>query len=134
MGLGGGRLVEHKVQHIWQEQCEATRSLRDRYGVVAALDYLIGEKLQAFAETAVTKPEFARELPQFVIQARDIFSGEEIRHYLEHLARMAAIDEEQASDVTDDDFLRDDPEQLAAKRARFEQLKELLTATVLGTA
>jgi hypothetical protein len=45
---------------------------------------------------------------------------------------MAAIEDEQAAN-DDDDFLSDSPEQLAAKRARFVQLKELLTSTVLGT-
>jgi hypothetical protein len=30
---------------IWQEQCEATRTIRERFGVENALDYLVGEKL-----------------------------------------------------------------------------------------
>ena len=30
----------HKV---WQEQCEATRTIRERFGVKSALDYLVGE-------------------------------------------------------------------------------------------
>ena len=34
---------------IWQEQCEATRTIRERFGVENALDYLIGEKLLIFA-------------------------------------------------------------------------------------
>ena len=61
--------------------------------------------------------------------------GEEIRHYLDHLARMAAIEDEQAADENDDedDFLEDSAEQRAAKRTRFVQLRELLTSSVLGT-
>jgi hypothetical protein len=60
--------------------------------------------------------------------------GEEIRHYLDHLERMAAIEDEQAADENhDDDFLEDSAEQRAAKRTRFVQLRELLTSTVLGT-
>ena len=80
-------MTGHRFQDIWKEQCEAARSVRDRYGVVAALDYLIGEKLLNYAETAVTRPEFARELPRFVAGVRDMFSAEEIGHYLDHLER-----------------------------------------------
>jgi hypothetical protein len=80
----------------------------------------------------VTRPEFARELRRFVAEVRDIFNGEEIRHYLDHLERMAAIEDEQAPNEDEDDF-GDFPDQLAAKRARLAQLKELLTSTVLGT-
>jgi hypothetical protein len=72
-------------------------------------------------------------LPRFVAEVRDIFSGEEIRHYLDHLERMAEIENEQATDEDNSDLLKDSADQLAAKRARFAQLKELLTSTVLGT-
>jgi hypothetical protein len=130
-----GSMVEHKFQEIWKQQCVAARSVRVQHGTLFALDYLIGEKLLTFADTAVTRPEFARELPRFVAEVRDIFSGEEIRHYLDHLERLAAIEGEQAANENDDDdFLSDSPEQLAAKRARFAQLKKLLTSTVLGTS
>ena len=125
-------MVEYKFQDIWKQQCVAARSVRVQHGALSALDYLIGEKLLTYADTAVTRPEFARGLPRFVAEVRDIFSGEEIRHYLDHLERMAAIEDKQAAN-DDDDFLSDSPEQLAAKRARFVQLKELLTSTVLGT-
>ena len=30
---------------IWIEQCEATETIRERFGLQNALDYLIGEKL-----------------------------------------------------------------------------------------
>jgi hypothetical protein len=122
-----------KFQDIWKEQCVAARSVRVRHGTLSALDYLIGEKLLAYAEVAVTRPKFARELPRFVAEVRDIFNGEEIRHYLDHLERVAAMEDEQALDEDDDELPGDVPDQLAAKRARLAQLKELLTSTVLGT-
>jgi hypothetical protein len=130
-----GAMSDHRFQDVWKQQCEAARSIRVQHGILSALDYLIGEKLMIYADTAVTRPEFARELPRFVAEIRDIFSGEEIRHYLDHLARMAAIEDEQAADENDDedDFLEDSAEQRAAKRVRFAQLRELLTSTVLGT-
>jgi hypothetical protein len=127
-------MSDHRFQDVWKQQCDAARTIRIQHGILSALDYLIGEKLMTYAETAVTKPEFARELPRFVAEVRDIFSGEEIRHYLDHLERMAAIEDEQGADEShDDDFLEDSAEQRAAKRTRFAQLRELLTSTVLGT-
>lgn len=50
---------------IWQEQCEATRTIRERFSIKDALDYLVGEKLLNFAREAVRSPEFAAELPPF---------------------------------------------------------------------
>jgi hypothetical protein len=64
-----------KFQNIWKEQCIAARNVRVRHGILSALDYLIGEKLLTYAEMAVTRPEFARELPRFVAEVRDIFKA-----------------------------------------------------------
>ena len=128
-------MTGRKFQDIWKQQCEAARGVREQHGVVSALDYLIGEKLMTYAETAVRRPEFARELPRFVAGIRSIFSVEEIRLYLEHIERMDAQEEEALSDEdADDDVTIETPEQCAARRARLARLKELLTASVLGTA
>jgi hypothetical protein len=128
-------MTGHRFQDIWKEQCDAARGLRERFGVVSALDYLIGEKLITYAETAATRPEFARELPRFVGEIRSIFGAEEIRLYLEHLERMQAREEEElATEPIDDDWMIETPEQRAAARDRLARLKELLTSTVLGTA
>jgi hypothetical protein len=74
------------AEHIWKEQCAAARNVRAQHGILSALDYLIGEKLLTY-ETSMTRPEFARELPRFVSEVRDIFSSEEIRHYLDRRLR-----------------------------------------------
>ena len=63
-----------------------------------------------------------------------MFSGEEIGHYLNHLERMAAIEDEQVGNQDNDELFDDSPDQRAAKRARLAQLKELLRSPVLGTA
>lgn len=98
------------------------------------MEYLIGEKLFNYAETAVTRPEFARELPRFVAEVRDIFNSEEIRRYLDQFERMKAVDEQQRSDHDEiDDILVDSPERVAAKQERFLLLKDLLTSPSLGT-
>jgi hypothetical protein len=131
--LKGTHMTERRFQDVWKEQCEATRKVRDQHGVVSALDYLIGEKLLNYAEAAVVRQEFARELPRFVAEVRTIFSAEEIRHYLEHLERMAALEDEQPPAGNDDDLFMDAPEQRAAARARLAQMKELLLSNMLGT-
>jgi len=59
---------------IWQEQCEATHTIRERFGVKNALDYLIGEKLLNFAKAADQDPEFAAELPCFQAAVWEIFN------------------------------------------------------------
>jgi hypothetical protein len=124
---------EHEFHGIWKEQCAAARSVQAQHGTLSALDYLIGEKLLTYAETAVTRPEFARELPRFVAEVRDIFHAEEIRQYLDHLARMAAIEDE-ATNEDDVELFGDSLDRRTAKRVRLAQLKELLTSRVLGTA
>jgi hypothetical protein len=63
----------HKV---WQEQCKATRKIRERFGVKSALDYLVGEKLLNFASEAERSLEFAAELPRFQAAVWDIFNSE----------------------------------------------------------
>ncbi len=50
---------------IWRKQCQATRTIRRRFGLKNALDYLVREKLLTFAEVAEQHPEFAAELPGF---------------------------------------------------------------------
>ncbi len=37
-------MSERRAQNIWVEQCEAARTIKARYGLAAALDYLVGEK------------------------------------------------------------------------------------------
>jgi hypothetical protein len=128
-------MPERRFQDIWKEQCEAARGLAQRHGVVPALDYLIGEKLMDYAEMAVTRPEFARELPSFVAEIRSIFSADEIQAYLEHLDRMRSRDDETLSaESPRDDLSIETPEERTAATERFRQLKELLPSTVLGTA
>ena len=59
---------------IWREQCEATPTIRERFGVKSALDYLVSEKLLSFAKAADQDPEFAAELPRFQAAVWEIFN------------------------------------------------------------
>jgi hypothetical protein len=130
----------HRFQDIWIEQCLAARSIKDQFGLKDAFDYLVGEKLMTYADAASTRPEFARELPQFVSEVRRIFSAKEIE---EHLARIEqeelqeaelAIDIEEPEEPEDDEAWSEAPELIAARRERFVRMKELLTAAQLGTS
>ena len=76
-----------KAHHIWMEQCEAAHTIRDRYGIAAAFDYLVGEKLMTFAAAAADHPDFARELPRFVSEVRRMFTADEIGVHLAKIER-----------------------------------------------
>jgi hypothetical protein len=117
---------------VWIEQCEAAQTIRARFGLKAAFDYLVGEKLLNFAEAAANDGDFARELPGFVSQVRRMFTSEEIE------AQLAGIEQVQ-NDKTTDDFdeealFRESPAEVAERVRRFNLTKELLTATELGTS
>lgn len=127
-----------KFHEIWVEQCDATYEIKLRYGVKAAFDYLVAEKLLNFAEAAASHPEFARELPQFVARVRRMFTPQEIRT---HLAWVEREQREDDADIEEDDELEQEDEPIresataAAERARqFAIIKELLTAAELGTS
>ena len=118
-----------KFHEIWVEQCNATHEIKLRYGVKAAFDYLVAEKLLNFADAATSRPEFARELPRFVAYVRGLFSPQEMRTLL------ARIEREQTDEFNDDDELIRESPAAAAERARqFAIVKELLTASELGTS
>lgn len=126
-------MAERKAHQIWIEQCEAAKEIRVRFELKAAFDYIVGEKLQNFAEASLHHREFARELPSFVSEVRRMFTPDEIATHLTDLERAQ-------NGKTTDLFLDDDdplPEEASTgmERARqFNLIKELLRASTLGTA
>ena len=121
-----------KGREIWIEQCDAAQEIKLRYGVNAAFDYVVAEKLLNFADAASRHPEFARELPRFVSRVRLMFTPQEIRT---HIARVEREQGKQDIDGTEDDELIAESPVAAAERARqFAIIKELLTAAELGTS
>jgi hypothetical protein len=121
-----------KMHEIWIEQCDAAQDIKLRYGLKAAFDYVVAEKLLNFASAAAQHPEFARELPRFVSQVRLMFTPQEIRT---HIARVEREQHENGVDATEDDELISESPATAAERARqFATIKELLTVTELGTS
>jgi hypothetical protein len=127
----------HKGHRIWIEQCEAAHAIKARYGVTAAFDYLVGEKLMNFADAAADHPDFARELPWFVSEVRRMFTPEQISV---HLAQIEGAQNENGGVVVEDDDVVEEEgiftEDAAAagRLRRFMLVKELLTAPTLGTS
>jgi hypothetical protein len=122
-----------KFHEIWIEQCEAARDIKIRFGLKAAFDYLVAEKLLDFASAAADHPEFARELPRFVSEVRHMFTPEEIRTHLARVEREQA--ENDANTAPDDDELfRESPATVAEQARQFAIIKQLLTAPELGTS
>jgi hypothetical protein len=122
-----------KAHKIWIEQCDAAQTIKARFGLTAAFDYLVGEKLMNFAFAASRHPDFARELPRFVSKVRHMFTPDEIRA---HLAQIERSQNERDVDVleAEDDLLRESPTAAAERVQQFMLVKELLTATMLGTS
>ena len=89
-----------KAHRIWIEQCEAAQTIKARFGLKAAFDYLVGEKLVNFVSAASGHPDFARELPRFVSKVRRMFTPDEIGT---HLARIERAQNEQDADVLEED-------------------------------
>ena len=115
-----------RARTLWQSQCDVAPSLREKYGLQAALDYLVSEKLFTFAEAATSHPDFAHELPLFVAQIRRLFTPEEIK---EHLATLVPRVE-----AGDDEFEPISPQELDARLGRLSLMKHLLKADQLGTS
>jgi hypothetical protein len=121
-----------KAHKIWIEQCDAAQTIKARFGLTAAFDYLVGEKLMSFASAASRHPDFARELPRFVSEVRRMFTPDEIGA---HLAQIEPSQNEKDVDILDDDDLLHESSAAAAERVQqFMLVKELLTATMLGTS
>jgi len=137
-------LESRRFHEVWVEQCEAAKEIKRRYGLRAAFDYLIAEKLLNFADAATTHPEFARELPRFVARVRGLFTVEEMRAHLkrielaqrEHEAYIRGHDEfDEQDEQLEEDALSLESAEAAAERARqFAVIAELLTAAELGTS
>ncbi len=115
-----------KPHRIWIEQCEAARTIRERFGLEAAFDYAVGEKLMNFASAAHDHQAFARELPRFVSEVRRMFSVDEIRTQLARLEREQIERDAKNGDPDEDEVLCETPA-MAAKRIRqFATIKDLL--------
>jgi hypothetical protein len=121
----------------WLEQCRVTTTIKERYGLKSAFDYLVSEKLLDFARAAEREPELARQLPRFVSEVRRIFQADEIRFHLARLEREQEAQElvsHDAENFDEDEVFSEDSETSAARARSFILIKQLLLAPQLGTS
>jgi len=118
-----------KFEEIWRDQCDASITIQSRYGERAALDYLVGEKLLHFTSAAITRPEFAAQLPTFVARVRKMFPREKIETYIRELEDRLI---EQSHQVDMDDISLDSA--AVSDLTSLRQITDLLLADNLGTA
>jgi hypothetical protein len=126
-----------EAHKIWIEQCEAAETVRGRFGLKAAFDYLVREKLIHFAEAASRHRAFAHELPRFISEVRRMFTPEEVAAQLTRIEHERNEKNEDGLDediLDEDDPLRESPAKIAERVRQFTTIKELLTATTLGTS
>ena len=129
--IKGVSVSARKMHEIWIEQCDAAQAIRLRYGLKAAFDYVIAEKLLNFTEAAGRYPQFARELPRFVSRVREMFTPLEIHT---HLTRLERERRNIGADIEDDRLIREGSANAAERIRQFATIKELLTAPALGTS
>jgi hypothetical protein len=130
-GLMIGSMECHK---IWIEPCAATEDIREQFGSKSALDYLVGEKLFTFLAAAEQDQAFAAELPAFVAEVRRLFTAQELREYLDQLARKKYFAEtapelDDLHDLDDETMEKpwpDNPVVGAQELLRFFRVRELL--------
>lgn len=122
-----------EFQKIWIDQCIATEGIRESFGLEGALDYLIGEKFFTFLMASERDPQFAAEVPAFVAEIRRIFTGSEIRDYLNHLERTRSLappdpdlDIDDLEDEIEDDPWPENPVMGAEELLRFSRASQLL--------
>lgn len=121
-----------KIHQIWIEQYDAAQDIKLRYGLKAAFDYLVAEKLLNFASAAAEHPEFSRELPRFVSQVRLMFTPLEMKAHIERIEREQRDKKIALED--DNDLIQEIPATIAKRAGQFATIKELLIATELGTS
>ena len=123
-----------KHHQVWIEQCDAARTIRERFGLEASFDYAVGEKLMNFASVARDHSAFARELPRFVSEVRRLFSADEIRTHLERLEREETEKDAETRDPDEYEVRDESPAGTAERVRQFDTIKDLLTADTLGTS
>lgn len=116
----------------WQELCETAEAIELRYGLDAAFDYVVGEKLPDLAARAARRPDLARELPGFVSRVRNMFTAEEIEQQLKRIERRH-IERNQAG-ADDGGPNRENRITGIGARPPMSAIRELLEAPALATS
>ncbi len=115
---------------FWLQQCDAARSIRERFGSEKALGYLLAEKLLNFLRASAQHPSLAVELPKFVAEIKTVFEPWEIREYLSGVRRLGALGhvatEEQFEEMRAAGAIHEDVVTAAEDILLVERMKRLL--------
>ena len=104
-------MAQRKAHPVWIEQCEAVQAIKARFGLKAAFDYIVGEKLLNFAAASAV---------------RRMFTQDEIAAHFAQIERAQA--EKDVEVVDEDDPFRESPAAAMERGRQFALIKELLTA------
>jgi hypothetical protein len=115
----------------WQDYCAVAPGIRSQFGVNAALDYMVGEKLMVFAQTAETDEAFRAELPAFCHSIRKLFTREEIAQHFESVESASLVEADLFVDASEDEKeqLREVLEDEKQDRERRSWVKAMLQRT-----
>jgi len=115
---------------FWIKQCEAAREVKEQFGSRTALGYLVGEKLLNFVSASDTEPDFAAELPSFILEITDIFGPEELRDYLDTVSRVGVLghimDDEAFESAREAKMFEESVVQSAEDVIRMGRIREML--------
>ena len=117
----------------WREQCDAARSIKEKFGSEKALGYLIGEKFLNYLRASDRVPELRDDLPRFVVEIRETFAIWQLREYLCGVRRLGAaahvLNEAQYEEMSAAGALGDDVVGAAEDTILLERAKRLLLPT-----
>lgn len=115
----------------WQQCCEVTPDIRTRFGVDAAIDYLVGEKLMAYARSGEAHADIVAELPAFAQRVRQLFTSVEIRAHFARAEHAALIEPDILKGATADEV--EDFEDLIAELKSDRDRRAWVQAMLLRT-
>ena len=120
-----------EAHKIWIAQCEAAETIRTRFGLKAAFNYIVGEKLINLVEAA-SDNRLRKSCRDLFSEMRRMFTPEKIGVQLTRIERERNEKDEDV--LNEDNPLRESPAKIAERVRQFTRIKELLTATTLGTS
>jgi hypothetical protein len=112
----------------WQDYCRVVPDIQARHGVSAALEYVVGEKLMMFAQTAETEEGFRVELPAFCQTIRELFTKDALEGYFEAAEKDSRVESDlfRGADAEEADELREILEDAKRDRERRSWVKAML--------
>ena len=121
-----------EAHKIWIAQCEAAETVRARFGLKAAFNYIVGEKLIILSKRRPIIVPLRKSCRDLFSEVRRMFTPEEIGAQLTRIERERNEKDEEV--LNEDDPLRESPVKIAERVRQFTRIKALLTASTVGTS